>query len=173
MSSKFQEFLQGFEGNEEESNKEKEINKANTVTEEFNINDTTNESTQQNEKKEAKPRITLKLKLNNTNIKTNNSKKEQTKEVVPIKNIENENNQKYNEIDLELLFKKSETSEKFKEKWMKVYNKAINSKKKNSINSKVREGKFRINNDGNIEIMPEFDTFGKTSKFLLNEHWNI
>lgn len=73
---------------------------------------------------------------------------------------------------LEIMFKKSETNEFYREKWYEIYNKAINSDKKTQTNKKVREGKFRIV-DGTIEILPDHETFNKTSRDLLSEQWNI
>lgn len=173
MSSKFQEFLQGFESTE-----------------------TTNESDEKNiesnhnkieEKPKVQKNIKLKLKLNvnkskleeseknEDDIRGNNSNNNNVSKNITVEDKKDitEISTNENKINLEKLFLESETDERFKEKWMSVYEKAINSNKKNSINAKVREGKFRIDKDGNIEIMPEFETYGKSSKLLLNQHWQI
>ena len=71
------------------------------------------------------------------------------------------------------MFENSETAPFFKEKWMALYQKAINSDKKTLINDKIRRGRFRINEEGKMEILPDFETKGKSSKQLLRESWKI
>ena len=76
-------------------------------------------------------------------------------------------------LEINELFAKSETLSKFRDNWFALYEKAINSDKKTRINQKIKTGRFRFNIDGNLEILSEFDTAGKTSKDLLNLAWKI
>lgn len=71
------------------------------------------------------------------------------------------------------MFIESETNIRFKEKWIELYEKAINSDKKTIINNKIRNGRFRIKDDGKLEILADFNTYGKTSKELLNMRWKL
>lgn len=96
-----------------------------------------------------------KIKYNNINIDDNN-----------IDNISEENN----ENDL---FIKSETDEKFKEQWLDIYHKALKSNKTTMTNQKIRNGRFRIDSTGKIEILSDFSTYNKTSKILMREKWEI
>ena len=91
-----------------------------------------------------------------------------------INDIENSKNSENNEkLRVEKMFENSETALFFKEKWMALYQKAINSDKKTLINDKIRRGRFRINEEGKMEILPDFETKGKSSKQLLRESWKI
>lgn len=74
---------------------------------------------------------------------------------------------------LERLYLESGTPEIFKQKWFNTYNKAIHSEKNTLINQKVKKGKFRFDEGGVIEILPDFPISGKSSKDLLNETWSI
>ena len=73
----------------------------------------------------------------------------------------------------EELFKRSETPIMFKEKWMEMYHKAINSNKKGVIQRKLSNGKFRFNEDGVQEIMPDMETYGLTSNEMFSRQWSI
>lgn len=163
MSKNFQQFIQGFENNNKIDNnvesKTQSENKKNTHLK-LNLNNikkdgNTNKKIYDN--KEHK--IQQKEKINKIEKQKNNDSQE--------KEIENEKN------IIDELFIKTGTNLDLKENWIKIYKKALDSNKNNDINKKVREGKFRITKDGNIEILPEFETYGKSSKCLLNEHWNI
>lgn len=92
----------------------------------------------------------------NLKLKLNQSKKEYTN----------------NDI-IDEFFIKSETELKFKDKWIEIYNKAINSEKNTITVDKIKRGKFRINEQGKIEILPDHETYGKTSKILLKENWKL
>ena len=73
----------------------------------------------------------------------------------------------------EELFKRSETPIMFKEKWMEMYHKAINSNKKGVFQRKLSNGKFRFNEDGTREIMPDMETYGLTSNEMFSRQWSI
>lgn len=45
--------------------------------------------------------------------------------------------------------------------------------KKTRINQKIKNGRFRFNINGDLEILSDFDTSGKSSKDLLNIVWKI
>lgn len=91
-----------------------------------------------------------------------------------VKLIENDNGSIDSGIEkINSLFVKSETLYKFKDNWFALYEKAINSDKKTTTNQKIKDGRFRFNIDGNLEILAEFDTSGRTSKDLLNLSWKI
>jgi hypothetical protein len=75
--------------------------------------------------------------------------------------------------DVEKLFKSSETNEEYRELWMSIYNKALNKTSNGNISKKILNGRFRINKDGKLEILPNFPTFGKTSNQLMQEKWDI
>ena len=74
---------------------------------------------------------------------------------------------------MEKLFKESGTPTIMRERWFNMYEKAIKSTKNTEITKKVRNGKFRINNNKDVEILPDYPTAGKSSKQLLREHWKI
>lgn len=77
------------------------------------------------------------------------------------------------EQKLERMFIESETKIQFRDKWYEIYNKAVNSDKKTIINNKIRNGRFRIQDDGKLEILADFNTYGKSSKELLNMNWKL
>lgn len=76
-----------------------------------------------------------------------------------------------NELNEEELFIKSETSLSKKSVWMEYYNKAKNSKKDNAVTDKLKRGRFRILDDGSFIILPDLDTYQKSSTTLLEESW--
>lgn len=121
------------------------------------------------------------LKLNKKEeFKINNVITEETDDIINVK-IEQELKIKIDENvhvkkeveKIDVLFIKSETLNAFKDKWVELYEKAINSDKKTTINQKIKNGRFRFNIDGNLEILSELDTSGKSSKDLLNLSWKI
>mgnify|MGYP000894494981 CR=1 FL=1 len=76
-----------------------------------------------------------------------------------------------NELSEEELFIKSETSLSKKSVWIEYYNKAKNSKKDNAVTDKLKRGRFRILDDGSFIILPDLDTYQKSSTTLLEESW--
>ena len=73
---------------------------------------------------------------------------------------------------LELLFDKSGTPVEQREKWMLTIQKARQSNAKTMFNTKVCNGRFRFTSIGELEILPDMDTSGKTSKELLSMKWD-
>lgn len=73
--------------------------------------------------------------------------------------------------DLENLFKKSGTPEEMKEKWMFTIKKARKSHATTMLNRKVCAGKFRFSSIGELEILPDLDTYGKSSKQIISMQW--
>lgn len=74
---------------------------------------------------------------------------------------------------LEELFLKSETQEQYREKWFDTLNKARNGtskQKKSYVFEKISKGRFTIRDD-KIELLPEYDTAGKSSKDMLGDQW--
>lgn len=74
--------------------------------------------------------------------------------------------------DPEFLFKKTGTSLQFKEKWMLVFEKARNANVNTMFNKKVANGRFRFAENGELEILPDLETYGKSSKDLLSMRWD-
>lgn len=120
-----------------------------------------------NSEKPKKPTIKIKrIKI------VRKVEKEPEQDQIPniIKNDDNNNDNC--QIKLEEMFTKSGTDEKFKEKWFELYQKSVESNKNTMTNRKIRNGKFRFDDAGKLEILPDFDTYGKSSKQLLQEQWN-
>lgn len=122
------------------------------------------------------------LKLNINKIKKDTPKQEEVVKKSQVKEkaeekkvIEEPKNTAQPEIieeqDVDLLFLKSETSIDKKAAWMEYYEKALRSKKDNAVTDKLRRGRFRILDDGSFIILPDLDTYQKSSKTLLEENW--
>lgn len=109
--------------------------------------------------KRAKEEEEKELELSHSNIKKSNLSK--TKSSMDEKAL------------AEKLFEESETPLVFKEKWFALYEKALSSGKQTMTNQKVKNGKFRLNETGALEILPDFETKGKSSNDLLHEVWKI
>lgn len=75
------------------------------------------------------------------------------------------------EDSVEDMFIRSETPESRRKDWFETYENAIKSKKNNYIIEKIRRGKFSITSEGTQIILPELDTYGKSSQELLGEDW--
>ena len=128
-----------------------------------------------------KPEKTLKLNINKIKKDTPKQevvKKPQVKEKVEEKKVIEEPKKSVatqpeivEEQDVDLLFLKSETSVDKKAAWMEYYEKALRSKKDNAVTDKLRRGRFRILDDGSFIILPDLDTYQKSSKMLLEENW--
>lgn len=112
-----------------------------------------------NNKDNSKINLKLNKKIKKENLEENENKLEINEEKI--------------EVDLNLLFLESETPEQFREKWFDLYNKSQISDKKTITNQKVRNGRFRFNSTGDLEILSNFKTKGKSSNELLHESWNI
>ena len=63
----------------------------------------------------------------------------------------------------------SETS--YADEWLETYQKGLRSKKNNEVAQKIRQGRFRINKEHQIEILPDKRTDGMSSGDLLNQRW--
>lgn len=85
----------------------------------------------------------------------------------------NSDAQSFRKNEVEALFIESETPDMFRQKWFEFYEKALNSSKRTMTNQKVRSGRFRFNDKGEFEILPNFKTKGKSSNDLLHESWEI
>lgn len=96
--------------------------------------------------------------------------KESQEELIKYQKEKEEEN---NIIKQEELFEMSGTSLSFKDKWERTYNSALKKEISNLFNDKVKNGKFRYDKDGVLEILPEMQTYGKSSKELLESRWEI
>ena len=73
--------------------------------------------------------------------------------------------------EIEELFLKSGSSIEFKNNWIAQYQKAHASKKHGVIIDKFKRGKFYINEQGVLNILPEIETHNKSAKDLLKQKW--
>ena len=73
--------------------------------------------------------------------------------------------------EIEELFFKSGSSLEFKNNWIAQYQKAHASKKHGVIIDKFKRGKFYINEQGVLNILPEIETHNKSAKDLLKQKW--
>lgn len=73
--------------------------------------------------------------------------------------------------EIERLFLKSGSSLEFKNNWIAQYQKAHASKKHGVIIDKFKRGKFYINEQGVLNILPEIETHNKSAKDLLKQKW--
>lgn len=79
----------------------------------------------------------------------------------------------HDESVIERLFTESETNPKFHDAWVALYKKAFASDKQTMTNAKIRNGRFRLDETGKLEILSDFPTYGKTSKDLMSQTWKL
>lgn len=91
----------------------------------------------------------------------------------PNNKVENNVSSHNSKIDLEKMFIESETPEEFRDKWFELYNKSLTSTNKTMTNNKIKNGRFRFNTEGELEILANFKTKGKSSNQLLHEIWKL
>ena len=94
-------------------------------------------------------------------------KKPAVKKPIKEKTVINPNNME----EIEELFFKSGSSMEFKNNWIAQYQKAHASKKIGVIIDKFKRGKFYINEQGALNILPEIETHNKSAKDLLKQKW--
>ena len=116
-------------------------------------------------KKETRHKLSIKMKTE-TRTETN-IQEENTNTHIPEEKV----NINAPEDSVEDMFIKSETPESRRKDWFETYENAIKSKKNNYIIEKIRRGKFSITSEGTQIILPELDTYGKSSQELLGENW--
>lgn len=80
---------------------------------------------------------------------------------------------KPSEAELEELYKISDTAINQKERWFEIVDKAWKSDVKSLSNKKFKNGKFRLDQNGHIEMLPDHETHGYSSKDLLKQQWRI
>lgn len=73
-------------------------------------------------------------------------------------------------VDIGQLVKDSETF--FQDEWIAMYEKALRSKKQNSVAEKMRRGRFRINEKHQIEILADMNTSNLSADDMLNMNWS-
>lgn len=109
------------------------------------------------ESKEA-PLIEIVEKSKNLEAK----KEVQPSQIVPL--------EKKSSDEVQELLKKAETH--FPEEWIAKYELAHRSKKTDYATQKIREGKFRLNKEKKLEILSEFDIYGKSSLEVLSQNYD-
>jgi hypothetical protein len=197
MKSNLGKFLQGF--SDQNNTKESEVVKPciDKVNEEIIV-----KSKENNEKELIRPVERIKRRepekiIKEAEVKINETKPKSLKlnikkvEKVPIpgtpiesnsvKSIEvTENKNQINTIskteeileDIDVLFAKTNTPMDQKEKWILTIQKARQSNAKTMFNTKVCTGRFRFTSIGELEILPDMDTYGKSSKEILSIKWD-
>ena len=75
--------------------------------------------------------------------------------------------------DIEELFVKSGTSMSFHDQWVATLKKARAANVNTMFNKKVSTGKFRFNDMGELEVLPDLETYGKTSNEIIRSNWNM
>lgn len=80
---------------------------------------------------------------------------------------------KPSEAELEELYKISDTAINQKERWFEIVDMAWKSDVKSLSNKKFKNGKFRLDQNGHIEMLPDHETHGYSSKDLLKQQWRI
>lgn len=133
-------------------------------------------------KPEDKPKVEEKknkilLKINKLKTDEQPNQEAQAEEKIPeqkpakSRRISKSNENSKNDDFYEAMFINSETPIERKEEWFSYIEKAKQSKKRNSFIIKVLNGKFRILQDGKMEMLPEIVTYNKTSKDILKTKW--
>lgn len=153
-------FLKSFDQEEEKHQNKTEEKREETATEKQKALETTMETPSQEMEKHKPIKKSIKINVQKEPPKPLEEKKLHKKE-------------EDTKESLEELFLRSETDPHLKNQWMELYQKALNSDKDTWTNRKVRKGKFRITNEGKMEILPDFDTFGKSSSEILKENWRL
>ena len=201
--SNLNKFLQSFsEEIKEKQQKEELLNKKIEQENLFNNKECINEINNDKIKPKIKLNKTIKLNKINTNNESQNDeqllseqekiflenrKKDQIvkeqleKDLIkslesvntPNNKVENNVSSHNSKIDLEKMFIESETPEEFRDKWFELYNKSLTSTNKTMTNNKIKNGRFRFNTEGELEILANFKTKGKSSNQLLHEIWKL
>ena len=73
-------------------------------------------------------------------------------------------------VDIGQLVKDSETF--FQDEWIAMYEKALRSKKQNSVAEKMKRGRFRINEKHQVEILADMNTSNLSADDMLNMNWS-
>ena len=109
------------------------------------------------------------------------------KEEIPIKKdispLKEENINKKEDIELELE-KQKEERRRFLQKieqtgtkrehfnaWIETYKKGLKSTKNNKTVNKIKNGRFRIKDNGNLEILPDFKVETLDIKDIFKSNW--
>lgn len=80
---------------------------------------------------------------------------------------------KPSQTELEELYRISDTAINQKERWFEIVDMAWKSDVKSLSNKKFKNGKFRLDQNGHIEMLPDHATHGYSSKDLLKQQWRI
>lgn len=79
--------------------------------------------------------------------------------------------QMISEDEINEMFMRSGTGQQFYSKWVLVLKKAMDASVDTLFNKKVTSGRFRFADNGELEILPDMDTYGKSSRELLSMNW--
>ena len=79
----------------------------------------------------------------------------------------------YTKEEVNMLFERSETDSRFYDLWLSIMRKAFASGKHTITNKKVRDGRFTFDENGKLETLPDFDTYGMDAKDILKKQWKI
>lgn len=109
------------------------------------------------------------------------------KEEIPIKKdispLKEENINKKEDIELELEKQKEErrrflqkieqtgTNREHFNAWIETYKKGLKSTKNNKTVNKIKNGRFRIKDNGNLEILPDFKVETLDIKDVFKSNW--
>ena len=79
----------------------------------------------------------------------------------------------YTKEEVDMLFQRSETDSRFYDLWLSIMRKAFASDKHTITNKKVRDGRFTFDENGKLDTLPDFDTYGMDAKDILKKQWKI
>ena len=88
-----------------------------------------------------------------------------------VEDIEVSSVEENDEPDVMKLLQESETC--YPDEWLTTYESAQRSKKTNDVAKKLKNGRFRIDKDHMVVILPDMKTHGESSFSLLNKRWNL
>lgn len=80
------------------------------------------------------------------------------------------------EVDWEQLFLHSGTDISLRDSWFSMIEKAKHARVRGKLNQKICSGRFRLVDSlsgPKLEILPEFDTYGMSSREILNGPWKV
>ena len=72
---------------------------------------------------------------------------------------------------VEQLFKNSGTDISKRAIWYEYYNRALASKKKNSVVERTKQGKFMITSENELYILPDYDVVSNSAHDILDDKW--
>lgn len=149
-------FLSSFEENNSKDNEAKEKQGL--------VNNTKPTPNKENKKQEI-----VKGEINNiekTIGETQNSKEETLK----TEESREEESKRQRDNFLKIIRETGTKTEHFRA-WIDTYEKGLASKKNNKVVNKIKNGRFRIDKDGNLELLPDFKTETLSIKDIFKSNW--